>query len=165
MDIASWSAAGISTSFTSTEMTLTPQGSARVDDALQLGAELLAPLQHVGEHGLSDHVAQRRLGRPVDRRDIVGDVERGHFRIDDLPEQHRVDVDRHGVARQGVLRLERAGDHANVDPVGNRLDDGHDEEQSRAFEAAELAEPQHDHTLPLIGDFDRIGDDRSHDEA
>jgi hypothetical protein len=41
---------------------------------------------------LADHVAQSRLGGPVDRRDVISDVERRHFRIDNLPEQHRVEV-------------------------------------------------------------------------
>ena len=53
----------------------------------------------------------------------------------------------------------------DVDPVGDGFDDRDDEEQARAFEAAELAEPQHDDALPLIGDLDRIGDDRGDDEA
>ena len=142
-----------------------PGLGARVDDALQIVADLVAPLQHVGEHRLADHVAQRRLRGPVDRRRVVGDVERRHFRIDHLPEQHRIDVDRHGVAGQRLFRLERAGDDADVDPVGHRVDDRDDEEEPGPSSAAEAAEPQHDRALPLIGDLDRIGDDPGDDEA
>ena len=142
-----------------------PRLGARIDDALQFDAQFLAPLEHVGEHRLADHVAQRRLRRPVDRRDIVGDVERRHLRIDHLPEQDRVDVDRHGVAGHGLFGPEGVGDHASVDPVGDRVEDRHDEEQPWAFERAELAEPQHHDPLPLIGDPDRIGDDRGDEEA
>ena len=142
-----------------------PGLGARVDDALEVDAQLLPPLEHVGEHRLADHVAQRGLRRPVDRRDIVGDVERRHFRIDHLPEQDRVDIDRHGVAGHRLFRLERRGDDANVDPEGHGVEDRHDEEQARALEAAELAEPQDDDPLPLTGDFDRACDDRSDDEA
>src|SRR6202044_2148601 len=64
-----------------------------------------------------------------------------------------------------LFRLERCGDDANVDPVGDRVEDRHDEEQSRAFKRPELAEPQHHDPLPLIGDLDRIGDDRGDEEA
>ena len=117
------------------------------------------------EHRLADDVAQRRLRRPADRGAIVGDVERGLLRIDHLPEQHRVDVDRHGVLGQRLFGLERAGDHPDVDPVGDAVDDRDDEEDARPAQRVKAPKPQHDGAVPLIGHLGRRAGDGSEQEG
>ena len=147
-------------------MTLTPQGSVRASMMRCNSAlNLVAPLQHLGQHRPADHVAQRGLRRPVDRRDIVGDVERRL--LGSMTFQNSTASTSTGTVSRvivfsalNVLVMTRMSIQKGVVSMT-----GHDEEQARALEAAELSEPQHDDPLPLIGDLDRIGDDRGDDEA
>ncbi len=58
-----------------------------------------------------------------------------------------------------VFRLERGCYHADVDPIGDGLDDRNDEKQAWALKGAETAEAQHNGPLPLVRDIDGVGDD------
>ena len=88
----------------STDWTVTPHGVDRcVDQPLQLRFDLLAAAQQIGQRGAADDVAQRRLRGPAHRLRVVLHFERGLLGVVHHPEQHGVDVDRHGVGRQGLL--------------------------------------------------------------
>ena len=84
------------------------------------------------------------------------------------PEQHRVDVDRHGVGGQRLLGGEAGGDGALIDPGRHAIHERHDPEQSRPAQPDEPPEPQHDAALPLLGDSRRRhqheADERHDDE-
>src|SRR5690242_3834685 len=77
----------------------------------------------------------------------------------DVPENDRVDVDRHGVLGQGLLGIERSGLDALVDDGRHIVDDREDQEETRPFNTLELAGPQDDELLPGVGHFERERDD------
>ena len=89
--------------------------------------------------GAADDVAQRRLRRPAHRLRVVLHFERRLLRVVHHPEQHGVDVDRHGVGGQRLLGGEAGGDGALIDPRRHRVDERHDPEQSRAAQTDEPA--------------------------
>ncbi len=55
---------------------------------------------------------------------------------------------RHGVL-ESLFCLERSGDHVNVDPIGDDVNDESDGEQTGPL-SAKTPEPQHHDSLPLI---------------
>ena len=69
----------------------------------------------------------------------------------DAPEDDGVDVDRHGVARQGLLGVEGGGLDALVDHRHHLVEDREDQEQARALDALQLAGPQDHELLPGVG--------------
>ena len=159
-DIASCSAAGITTSRISTDCTVTPHGFDRASISVCSSVlDLLAAAQEIGEVGAADDVAQRRLRRPAHRLRVVLHFERRLLRVVDHPEQHGVDVDRHGVGRQRLLGGEAGRDRPLIDPRRDRVDERHDPEQPGAAQADEAAEPQHDRALPLLRDARRLHQD------
>ena len=115
--------------------------------------------------GAADDVAQRRLRRPADRLRVVLHFERRLLRVVHHPEQHRVDVDRHGVGRQRLLGGEAGRDRPLIDPGRDRVDERHDPEEPGAAQADEAAEPQHDRALPLLRDARRLHQDDADDDA
>ena len=64
---------------------------------------------------LADHVAQTRQRHLLHGHAEVLDLQHGSFRIADAEPEHRVDLHRDAVARNGFLRLNRIGDRAQVD--------------------------------------------------
>src|SRR5208282_5728901 len=76
-----------------------------VQNALHIGAELLALGEHFVELVLAEHGAQGRLGQ----RQIVLDLDNCAFGIDDVEVEHRVDLHRNIVVGDHVL----AGDFNN----------------------------------------------------
>ena len=156
-DIASCSDSGITTSRISTDCTVTPQGFERSSISFCSSSSIRSrPLQQIAERRAADDVAQRGLRRPAHRLLVLLHFERGLLRVVDQPEQHRVDVDRHGVGRQRLLGREARGDHALIDPPRHRIDERHDPEEARAAQADVAAQPQHDRALPLLGDLRRL---------
>jgi hypothetical protein len=80
-----------------------PRRRSLVNQSLQLLLDLLASAQKVCERRTTDDVAQRRLRRPAHRLGIVLHLEGCLLGVVDDPEQHGVDVDRHGVGRRRLL--------------------------------------------------------------
>ena len=116
-DIASCSDSGMTTSRISTDCTVTPHGFDRWSMSFCSSSSIRSrPSQQIAERGAADDVAQRRLRRPAHRLLVVLHLERRLLRVVDQPEQHRVDVDRHGVGGQRLLGGEAGGDHALIDP-------------------------------------------------
>ena len=72
--------------------------------------------EQIGEGRAPDDVAQRRLCGPAHGLRVVLHFERGLLRVVHHPEEHGVDVDRHGVGRQRLLRGEAGRDHTLIDP-------------------------------------------------
>ena len=112
----------------------------------------LAAAQQVSQRGPADDVAQRGLRRPAHGPGIVLDFERGLLDVVYQPEQHGIDVHRHGVGRERLLGREARCDRALVDPRRHAVRERHDPEQPGATQADEAAEPQHDRALPLLRD-------------
>ncbi len=100
-----------------------PRVRAPIDQLLQLVLDALAAAQQIGQRGPADDVAQRRLRRPADRLLVVLHLERRLLGVVHHPEQHRVDVDRHGVRGQRLLGREAGGDGALVDPRRHAIDE------------------------------------------
>src|SRR6476661_4136050 len=59
------------------------------------------------------------------------DLERRFLRVVHQPEEHRVDVHRHGIGRQRLFRREAGRDDALVHPLGDRVHERDDPEQTR----------------------------------
>ena len=131
-----------------------PRFCSGVNDLLQLAVNHVPPDQDVCQILLADDVAQRGLRRPGDGLHVALHLQSRFLRIPHEPEQHGVDVDRHGIPRQGFLGRERRYHHAMVHPSGDRVHDGDDPEQPRALKATKSPEAQHNGLLPLVGDLD-----------
>ena len=114
-----------------------------------------AAAQQIGQRGAADDVAQRRLRRPAHRLRIVLHFERGLLRVVHHPEEHGVDVHRHGIGGQRLLGGEAGRDRALIDPGRHAIHERHDPEQARAAQADEPPEPQHHRALPLLRDARR----------
>jgi hypothetical protein len=63
------------------------------------------------------------------------------------------------------FRLERTRQNANVDPVGNGVYEGNNQEQSCSLKGAELTEPQDNRSIPLIRDLNCGRDDECQDDC
>jgi hypothetical protein len=88
------------------------------------------------------------------RRD-AGQVDlKGRFPwIENLPEEHRLDVNRHGILGQGLFRFEGGRDDPNIDPVSNFLNNRNNKKQSGSFQPGKVSEAQDNRSLPLICDL------------
>src|SRR4029453_3820115 len=93
---------------------------------------------------------------PAARPLVVLPPERRLLGVVHHPEQHRVDVDRHGVRGQRLLRREAGGDRALVDPGRHAIDEWDDPEQAGAAQADEAAEAQDHGPLPLLRERGRV---------
>jgi hypothetical protein len=102
------------------------------------------------------------LSRPADGDGIVLDFQRGFLGIVHHPEEHGIDVDRHGVRCQRLFGSEPGRDHALVDRTDDRVDEGNDPEEAGPAHADESAKTEHDGPFPLLGDAGRHG--RNHTE-
>ena len=109
-----------------------PGVRALIDELLQLGLDVLAAAQEVGERRASDDVAQRRLRRPAHGLGVVLHLERGLLDVVHHPEQHRVDVDRNGVGRQRLLGGEARRDRPLIDPRDDAIDERARSRRARA---------------------------------
>ena len=89
---------------------------------LDVEVELLALGQHLVELVLAEHRAQRGLRELARRLQEVLDLDDRLLRIDDAEVHHRVDLDRHVVARDDVLRRHVEHHGAQVD-AHHLLDD------------------------------------------
>jgi hypothetical protein len=114
----------MTTSRISTDCTVMPLGFDRFDP--------LAPDEQVAERRPADDVAQRRLRRPADRLCVLLHFERRLLRVVHHPEQHGVDVHRHGVRGQRLLGREARRDRALIDPRRDDVDERHDPEEPRS---------------------------------
>ncbi len=88
-------------------------------------------------------------------RAVVLHLERRLLGVVDHPEQHRIDIDRHRVGGQRLLRRKTGRDGPLIDHRRHAIDERHDPEQPRAAQADVAAEAQHDRALPLLRDLRR----------
>ena len=117
----------------STDCTVTPHGVERSSiSCCSSLLDLLAPAQQIGERRPADDVAKRRLRRPADGGGVVLHLERRLLRIVNHPEQHGVDVHRHGVHGQRLLGGEAVVIMRWSMDAGNDVDERHDPEEARA---------------------------------
>ena len=143
----------MTTSRISTDETVTPHGFERWSISCCSSASICSrPRSRSVSVGAADDVAQRGLRRPAHGLRVVLHFERGLLRVVHHPEEHGVDVDRHGVGRQRLLGGEAGRDRALIDPGRHAIDERHDPEQPRPAQADEPAEPEDDGALPLLGD-------------
>ena len=80
------------------------------------------------------------------------------------PEQHRIDVDGHGVGGERLLGGKAGRDGPLIDTRGNGIDEGDDPEQARPAETDEASEAQHDRALPLARETRRLHQRHADDE-
>jgi hypothetical protein len=88
------------------------------------------------------------MWRPIVSRSAVCAVS-----VPDRPEHDCVHVHGNGVLRESGLRRDVRHAHALVHELRDLVDDGDENEQSRALEAHEASEPQDDGALPLVRDL------------
>jgi hypothetical protein len=144
----------MATSRISTEPTEMPHGAVR----------LLALGQQRRQHRHADHLAQRRLGDPVDRLAVVRDGQRSFLGIVHVPEDDGVDVDRDRVPGQRLFRVEGRRLDAHVDDGDHVVDDGHDGEQAGTLDAVQFPQPQYDEFLPRVRHLQRERDQHGQDD-
>ena len=80
------------------------------------------------------------------------------------PEDDGVDIDRHRVSGERLLGIDGGGLDALVDPCGDGVEDGNDEEKAGARDRVELAGAQYDGLFPLPRHLEPIGDDEADEE-
>ena len=134
-----------------------------VEDALHVGAELLALGQHLVEFVLAEHRAQRGLGEHVGRRQIVLDPDDRAFRVDHVEIEHRVDLHRDIVARDHVLARDFDHFDAQVD-ADHLLDERQQQHQPRPLDPLETAEREHDRALVFPEDAHRSREQHDEDD-
>ena len=93
---------------------------------------------------------------------VVLHLQAGLLRVPYHPEQHRVHVDGHQIARQRLLGAETRDHDALVGFKRGLLDEGNGEVEPRPLHAGELAETKDHHLLPLHGDMHRHGSHPRH---
>jgi hypothetical protein len=121
--------------------------------------------QECRQHGGADHFTERGLRNTVDGLPVVGDLQYRLSRIMDVPENDRVDVDRHSVLGQGLLGVEGGGLYALVDDSRDVVDDRDDQEEPGSFHTLELAGSEDDKISPGVGHLERERDnDRGHNK-
>src|SRR5271163_2362812 len=138
----------------STLLTLMPQVGLSVQNALHVGAELLALGKHFVEFVLAEHGAQRRLGQHVRRRQIVLDLDDRAFGIDDVEIEHRVDFHRNIVAGDDVLAGDFNDLNAQVYPH-HLLNEGRQQNKAGALHPLKAAQGEDDGALVFAQDAHR----------
>ena len=154
--IARCMSGGRSTCFTSTADTLMPHGSvcwSRICCSCWFSCS--RSRQQVVELHLAEHAAQRRLRELRRRVVVVLDLDDRPARIHHAEVDDRVDLHRHVVARDDVLRRHVHDDRAQAD-ADHAIDRREDEDDARALRLRQqLAEPEDDAALVLVQDLDR----------
>ena len=112
---------------------------------------------------LAEYSAQRRLRELARRLEKLFDLDHRLGRIDDAEVDDRVDLDRHVVAGDHILRRHVHHDRAQVD-AHPLLDPWNDEDQAGAFHLPEPAEHEHDAALVLAQNFERRREDHEDDD-
>ena len=110
-----------------------------VEDILDLTVQLLSPRGNFGQIDAPHRITQRCLRGPPNGRRVVLYLDAGVFGIPHHPEQHGIDIERHKVGGQRLLRRERRGDHALVNVRSSMFYHGNDEIKPRASNAVEVA--------------------------
>src|SRR6185503_17613821 len=150
--MASCNAAGIITSRISTDWTVTPHGFER------------SSINFCNSSSM-----RSRPRSTADRLRIILYFQGRLFRIVNHPEQHCIDVDRDGIARQGLFRGERGRNHTLIDPGGYLIDKRHEPEKSRTAQPDIFTEPENYRALPLARDLWRLSqqqtEQHSHNRA
>ena len=125
-----------------------------VQNALHVGAELLALGEHFVELVLAEHGAQSRLGQHVRGRQIVLDLDNRALRIDYVEIEHRVDFHRNIVVGDDVLAGDFNDLNAQVHPH-HLLDEGNQHYESRALDLLKTAKGEDDGALVFAQDAHR----------
>jgi hypothetical protein len=86
--------------------------------------------QECREHGGANHFTQRGLRDTLDGLPVVGDLQCRLARVMDVPENDRVDIDRHGILGQCLLGIESGGLDALIDGGHHIVDDREDHKAS-----------------------------------
>ncbi len=137
-----------------------------IDDPRQLLVDFLTRGQEIVQLLLAQHAAQRRLRHLRGRVEVVLHADHRLVRVEHTEEDDGVDLDRHVVLGDDILRRHVHGDGAEAD-LDHLVHEGDQEEEPgpRAVAAgiddgAGLsAEPKDDRPLVLAQDPHRIQDD------
>ena len=139
--IARCMSCGRSTCFTSTADTLMPHGSVCWSRMCCSSlVQLLALGEQVVELRLPEHAPQRRLRELRRGVQVVLDLDDRPARLHHAEVDDRVDLHRHVVARDDVLRRHVEHDRPQAD-AHHPVDRAEDEDQARALSAAAAACP------------------------
>ena len=126
-----------------------------IENLLQLLIQPIALRQQIVELDLAEHAAQRGLGELRRRVHVVLDLDNRPARVHDAEVEHRVDLDRHVVARDHVLRRHVEDDRPQADPH-HAVDRREDEDDAGPFRLRQqFAEPEDDAAFVLGQDLDR----------
>src|SRR5690606_29316212 len=128
-----------------------------VEDGADLAVELVTLGQHLVQVVLAEHRAQRGLGELAGGFVVALDVDDRFLRIDHAEIHHRVDLHRHVVARDQVLRRDVHDDGAHVHPL-HGLQHRDQEDQARPLDLPEPAELEHHRALVFAQDLDGTED-------
>ena len=130
-----------------------------VQNLLHVQVEPLALGQHFVQLVLAQHHPQGGLGQLAGGLQVVLHLNDGLGRVHHAKEHHRVDLDRHVVARNHVLRLHVHGHHPQVHPH-HLLQPGNDDHQPRPLDLPEPAQLKHHAALVFAQHAKRRGQQR-----
>src|SRR6185312_11804242 len=125
-----------------------------VENALDIGTELLSLGKHGVELMLAEHGPQRGLRKHVGSRKIVLDVDNRPLGIDDIEIQHGIDLHRDVVARDDVLARDLDDLNAQIDPY-HLLKEGDQQDEARSPDPLEAPKGKDDGTFILAQNLHR----------
>jgi hypothetical protein len=134
-----------------------------IQNALDVGAELLALGEHLVQFVLAEHRAQGRLGEHVGGGKIVLDLDDGPLGIAHVEVEHRVDLHRDVVAGDDVLGGNFDDLDAQIDP-DHLLDERNQQDEARSLYRLEAAQGEDDGSFVLPQYLDCGDECRKHDE-
>ncbi len=141
-----------------------PRVGVLIENLLQLLVQPLALRQQIVELDLPEHAAQRRLRELRRRVDVVLDLDDRPPRIHHPEVEHRVDLDRHVVARDHVLRR-HVEDHRPQADLHHAIDRREHQDHAGPLRLRQqLAEAEDHAALVLRQDLDRADDVDDQDE-
>jgi len=121
-----------------------------LDGLLELVIDGLPPGEHLREDHLPDDIAEDCLCSEQDRFTVLLHLQGRTLDIVHLPEEHRVNIHRHRVLREGLLRVERGRDDPEIDDVRDGVEERNQDDETRTPYPDESSQKQDHDAFPCF---------------